>query len=45
MKTASVPFKSGYYQIITNDVGDQNIGLSIACFDVDPSPVNIYKQG
>lgn len=37
MKTASVPFKTGYYQIITNDVGDNNIGLSIACFDTPPA--------
>lgn len=40
MKTASVPFKTGYYQIITNDVGDENIGLSIACYDADPTPTS-----
>lgn len=33
IKTSSVPFKTGYYQIITNEVGDDSLGLSIACYD------------
>lgn len=36
MKTSPVPFKTGYYQIITNDVGNNSIGLSIACYDTQP---------
>ena len=33
IKTSSVPFKTGYYQLITNEIGDDSFGISIACYD------------
>lgn len=33
MKSSNVPFKTGYYQLITNEVGDDSFGLSVSCYD------------